>query len=148
MEKLMALLGASLSLASCRVHPLNNGNFSIGVSSTQRDNCGLVAGAPWTSRVQSIGDDIWLTTNLFGIQLRGLWNTNQPAFTASGDAANVAAVASGVSCEAQFVNVDLTGAVQNANQFIGSLKIQYSQLQTPSACNCQTWVNYQATETP
>jgi hypothetical protein len=142
----LVILGVATQLG-CRQHVLNPGTFNLSATQVIRDDCGLAAQSPWVAQVQLPGDYVWLTmTNVFGAQMRGLFETNREAFYADGDAANVQTTVAGQPCTLSFVNLHLEGATQSPTTFTGIFQILYDVSgQVPDRCTCQLWVNYQAT---
>jgi hypothetical protein len=147
------LLAAALAVLTtgCRFREQTEGRYAFTAVNVLKDECVLVPGtnALFGADFIQTGNVVRLEYDWFSMILAGayfdraLGDSAPERFFADGTAQNVQATKGAQLCEVDAAVAHLEAETDSPTTFHGTLRLSYEDVDTP-ACNCETWVNYQA----
>lgn len=138
--------GALLLLltSGCRVHPLDDGVYSLVPGEILRDDCGLAdAGVLGTATLRTEGNEVSLSLSRPELRLVGIYRYSVEEMTLDGTLTNYSAVLRGRDCLLDTVDFHVDTVTTNASSFTGALSINYNARQ-PDECACKFWFKFAA----
>jgi len=137
---------ALMSLGSCRLHTLADGDYSLQVEEVLRDDCGLMnppSDVQGAARLRTEGN--WVSLSFLEPQLRlvGNYLENTEAMALDGSLSNASTVLRGRACMLDVITFHLDATTIDTHSFSGSMAINYVARQ-PDECTCNFWFRYRA----
>lgn len=135
-----------VSLAGCRLHTLQDGDYDVRLAEVLRDDCGLerqpeVFGR---ARLLTAGHQVRLSYPYLATELSGTYRYGLEEMTLDATLANVRTTLRGQDCQVDSVAVTLDSVTQGPARFTGAMSFTF-QARTSDACTCRFFFRYDAT---
>jgi hypothetical protein len=133
-----------LLAAGCRIHELEDGEFTITPTEILRDECGLATqDVLGRATLRTEGNLVTLTLAKPALRLVGTYRFGLEEMTMDGTLSNFSTVLRGRECLLDTVNFHVDTVTTSPRTFSGAMSINYEARQ-PDECVCRYWFKYDA----